>query len=105
MSEVRPTGYTLVEGLESVGKGWATLIHVLFVSKPTHVEIVQVKEKFGQLRVYIDPSSDAFANIAAAVEKVSELICEDCALPGTMTTDRGWMLTLCPVCKQERGRT
>ena len=61
MSFVKYKGYTREDALASVGAGWAGLINrvydVLESIKGT-VKIVQVKEKFGGLRIYTDYGND-----------------------------------------------
>ena len=43
---------------------------------------VQVKEKFGGLRFYIDNGSEAIQDLIEAAETESLCTCEDCGLPG-----------------------
>lgn len=58
-------------------------------------EIVEVKEKFGGLRFYINEGSNQiFARINIA-EKESYTICEKTGKPGELRTDIGWCTTLC----------
>jgi hypothetical protein len=45
-------GYDLDLAKRSVGAGWHGFLERLFAAKPTWVQVVQVKEKFGGLRVY-----------------------------------------------------
>ena len=47
-----PGGYDLETGLESVGRGWQDLVRRAFDALPEGHTIVQVKEKFGSLRIY-----------------------------------------------------
>jgi len=56
--------------------------------------IVQIKEKFGGLRVYADGGTEvhqAYINFAAAM---AARTCEICGNPGELR-DGGWMKTLC----------
>jgi hypothetical protein len=70
------------------------------------VRAVQVKEKFGTLRIYITEDEDlsedtrTFANAALReAERASSITCEECGSPGSMV--RGsWWRTLCLSCEQ-----
>lgn len=57
----------------------------------------QVKEKFGTLRFYLSHGTDEMFDIANAVEKESETICENCGKLGSLR-DKGWYSTRCDVC-------
>lgn len=48
-------GYTIDMGVASVGPGWSNLVRSAFIECPSDLIIVQVKEKFGGLRIYTDP--------------------------------------------------
>ena len=56
---------------------------------------VQIKEKFGSLRLYMDNADERANAIASTVEALSEMTCEDCGNSG-MTYQIGWHKTLCP---------
>ena len=64
-------------------------------------EVVQVKEKLGGLRFYVEGSNDA---IDAAIDAASELSvqnCEVCGNPGSLGQDAtGWWKTLCATCRK-----
>jgi hypothetical protein len=89
-------GYTLQEGLDSVGPGWAELVREVFAALPAGVVIVQVKEKFGQLRIYHEPYQLDFAAVIDAAEARSAIICEECGAPGTFDQSFHWIRVLCP---------
>lgn len=90
-------GYTLDQALKSVGAGWSSLIHEVFtkleqVGNP--VKIIQVKEKFGGLRVYTDYVNDELDTFILDVERRSLRICEECGVPGKIRGG-GWYKTFC----------
>lgn len=101
---------TLDEAKESVGKGWHSLLDVVFnalsvyyTAKTTstpHPYVSQVKEKFGRLRVYIENSDEFADGIVVAVEKMSACICEDCGRPGTI----GGATWLRVTCEEHRAK-
>ncbi len=104
-------GYTLEEALGAVGPGWATLVSAahrrLTVGR---CKIVQVKEKFGGLRIYYDYPSieegDVFDRRRWAVidrwerwiEIRSFTVCEACGRPVSEVAHGGWYRTLCAAC-------
>ncbi len=47
-------GYDLDLAKQSVGQGWHGIIERLFAAKPTWIQVIQVKEKFGGLRFYVN---------------------------------------------------
>lgn len=81
---------------DCVGPGWYNLVLIVEqVAQKKNVEIAQVKEKFGTLRVYtqtIDSDVDA---IIDAAEKLSEFTCESCGRPGELRNTHGWLKTAC----------
>lgn len=63
-------------------------------------QAVQVKEKFGTLRFYVDnvdPEIDAYVSFA---ENMSGCTCEKCGSPATQN-ESGWIKTECSKCKGE----
>ncbi|MCA1806515.1 MAG: hypothetical protein LC687_01425 [Actinobacteria bacterium] len=87
------------------GDGWFDLIYKLCedladMELPMDFEVIQVKEKFGGLRFYINGATeDVFDRINKAEEE-SYTICENCGEPseGPERT-KGWVSTLCETCK------
>jgi len=58
------------------------------------VTVVQVKEKYGRLRVYVDGGNEATEHLIDAAEKESESICDLCGAPGSISI-AGWRATRC----------
>jgi len=88
-----------------VGPGWRPLIEKLVddITKldPT-VEITQIKEKFGTLRFYIAGGQDEVYDLIEKAEMESGKICEECGTQDEVTTEGGWVLTLCKKCRETR---
>lgn len=70
----------------------------------------QVKEKFGTLRYYCEPSrssssalADSFRTIIAAAERASAATCERCGQRGHLHNRKYWLKTLCHSCAQFLG--
>jgi hypothetical protein len=70
------------------------LIIKLKAIEETLPKVVQVKEKFGTLRFYIENGKDSDYDIASFAESMSEVTCEKCGNIGTTYT-MGWHKTLC----------
>ena len=87
------------------GDGWEPLIRRMSeriepFCAGTDLCAVQVKEKFGGLRVYLESSRPIPDEVEAAVDAAaleSQRTCEECCAPGI---PRGvvWILTLCADC-------
>jgi hypothetical protein len=65
---------------------------------------VQVKEKFGGLRFYVQAATDKHYNYISFAESMSYHTCEECGAPGTRYTD-GWHSTLCNIHAAMHGRS
>ncbi len=84
--------------------GWYNILDKLFqiISKYKKVELAQVKEKFGTLRVYVDAPSEDFNEVHEYInvaEKKSSQTCEICGNPGKRNTEMGFIKTVCETCK------
>jgi hypothetical protein len=95
-----------------VGRGWSKLLeNLLIVFQAAHergldVEILQVKEKFGALRVYyhvknlskLDPEqkelADRLRELVSDAAAQSKLICDVCGASGQLR-DKDWTVTRC----------
>jgi len=90
-------GYDRALAVDSVGEGWAPLIHEVFdymEKNRVHSKIVQVKEKWGGLRIYTDVIHEGLDEKIRSMEKKSFTICEVCGEPGALRGG-GWYRTLC----------
>lgn len=86
------------------GQGWEKLIRKLAediqkICDETgdQVYALQVKEKFGSLRFYVETGNEDVHNLINKAEEESLVICENCGNPGKR---RGgsWMYTRCDEC-------
>lgn len=97
MGRVNYKGYTREDALISVGSGWAQLINRVFdklASIKGTVKIVQVKEKFGGLRIYTDYGNVELDKVIHDVGIESVTTCEQCGIAGKIRGD-SWYKTLC----------
>lgn len=88
------------------GDGWYDLIDRLcsnlqwntdknnHTGKYPQVVAVQVKEKFGGLRFYVDRSTDVQEAVIGFVENLSYHTCDVCGAPGKQRGS-GWVTTRC----------
>ena len=98
----------------SCGDGWFHLIdklcryiqlHVDRLKLP-QVEAVQVKEKFGELRFYINAGDDAIFNAIDYTTYLSVHTCEACGSMDDVGQTSGWVSTLCRNCGEtETGKS
>lgn len=85
----------------SCGQGWNGLLtdlHNKLVGVDPHYTIFQVKEKFGSLQFYFEPSDPAVAKacyrIVSMYERLSERVCEVTGLHGSLMVRNGVYKTL-----------
>jgi len=67
------------------------------------VVAVQVKEKFGGLRFYVEGGTSEIHNFIAMAESMSYRTCEECGSPGSVYRN-GWHKTMCEVHAAMSGR-
>ena len=66
------------------------------------LQFVQVKEKYGTLRLYTNYVDDYIDGVINMAEMMSSVTCEVCGIPGRQTTG-GWVRTLCVRCAKQSG--
>jgi len=98
-------------GYPEVGRGWCDTLErllarldtvVAFEGAGAWIQIVQIKEKFGTLRVYFHHSEGFSAaglavasEMSALAEARSACTCEECGAIGRLHSRGGWMATRC----------
>lgn len=87
-----------------VGNGWHSLVDEAYdLCEKYGVEITQVKEKFGQIRIYTGIASEEVADEVDPriweIESRSGSICECCGQPSTLQSRGGWLKSICNTCK------
>lgn len=89
------------------GKGWASLIEPILKyiqdynkDKPEEkrIEVYQIKEKWGTLRLEIGNYPKELGNMIDAAEKASATTCEKCGTSARLRKYRSWYKTLCDDC-------
>jgi hypothetical protein len=91
---------TLEQALKHIGKGWHLLIYGLYATKPDDVRVIDVKEKFGTLRFYVDGATEDYYGLIAQAEVASSYMCEKCGNSGQIANvpEGSWIKTLCHKC-------
>jgi hypothetical protein len=90
----------------SCGDGWFDIIdsccstienYIKNKKAPTAFYFIQIKEKFGGLRLYYEGGDDFIRGIITAAESLSYKVCEETGKPGCLyAKSSGWIQTLCP---------
>jgi hypothetical protein len=101
----------LTDHYHHAGPGWHALLTMLHTELDAicEYEAIQVKEKFGALRVYINipgkerfPFSHPAYYLVHRYEVLSMSVCELCGHEGTNTpSESGWYRTRCTDCPHE----
>ena len=86
------------------GDGWYPLLdetcRLLSRHEPlSGARLVQVKEKYGTLRVYLSHQDDYADGVIDMAEALSSRTCEACGQPGK-SNDSGWIMTRCEGCRE-----
>jgi hypothetical protein len=86
------------QAIKSVGKGWEQLVRKVYNAKEANgstVGIIQVKEKWGGLRIYTDYYEPELDKVIESVGKESFTVCEECGAVAGLVKNGVWYLTLC----------
>jgi hypothetical protein len=95
--------------IRAVGPGWQPVLlrlHEQLVTVCPEYHVVDVKEKFGGLRVHIETAEgsarDSLASLIRAAEADASVLCEFCGAPGRARprgdAPGGWIKTVCDRC-------
>jgi hypothetical protein len=95
--------------------GWYDLIYktcteiMFYLNSPLgehlrdNFRIVQIKEKVGSLRIYINMACQPAHDIINKYSKLSEKTCEFCGKEGQIKSHNGWLKAVCKSCEKEQG--
>lgn len=92
-------------------KGWMKLIQPILdyieaynrdKEEKDKIRILQIKEKWGFLCVYVDNSTDDLDNLIGLAEEFSGDICEMCGSSKDIGRTNGWISTLCKKCAKKK---
>lgn len=86
--------------LDHLPVGWAQLYRDLLsdiAAAGLNVSVDEAKEKFGSLRIHLEPMVPEARPYIAAAEEQSKFTCQKCGDPGEMLMRNRIVATLCPV--------
>jgi hypothetical protein len=93
----------------SCGDGWYDLIYDLSKALTEYAElkkfeiiVVQVKEKYGTLRFYVQGEDHIISALIGHAVNQSRHTCEECGKYGSLR-GLGWVQTLCDECAEKAG--
>jgi len=86
------------------GDGWHAILRDVCEKIDAHkcespFLFVQIKEKWGALRVYYSGGDEYTSRVIKKAETKSAKTCEGCGQPGTASKS-GWITTLCEGCRK-----
>lgn len=85
-------------------EGWYGLVRTMLTRMQNDVthngdkaeRIVEIREKFGRMRIYSQTSHDSrFGGMIAMAEAASGMICQNTGEAGVFRNINGWCVTLC----------
>lgn len=95
------------------GDGWYALIYQLCGELRDNqikagesleeVRVMQVKEKYGELRFYVYGFAEGSEAIIDKYEKKSRSVCEECGNKGDLSYSGRWIKALCPEHREKYG--
>lgn len=86
------------QAVQCVEAGWQSLVRKVYNAKAgigTTVGIIQVKEKWGGLRIYTDYYDTELEKTIREVGEASYKICQNCGSPAGLVKKGAWYQTLC----------
>lgn len=93
------------------GFGWGDILmkcHAELLAIDPDYEVCQIKEKFGMLRYYFNPSKPEYSrkmqDVAFRYESESQYVCEVCGEPGELRNRRNKSLYVKTVCDIHYGK-
>lgn len=94
-----------------VNSGWFWLIdnlcnciqNYIDTNNKQQVEVVQIKEKFAELRFYVINADELIQGMIWLAEDMSYKICETCGSTKDIIHTSGWLKTLCKGCADKKG--
>ncbi|PBK63869.1 hypothetical protein ARMSODRAFT_519633 [Armillaria solidipes] len=92
------------QGLEC-GRGWEGLIREICEElKGKDVVFSQIKEKFGQPRIYVEKGDEETLKYLSEMEENSAKVCEECGGAGNLADSYGFLFATCEECAKKGRR-
>lgn len=80
---------------------WRDFVKKLKDTANGEVEILDSKEKFGTLRVYLSPHTEEIDKLIEDLEKKSREVCIECGKPTKYVAVDSWIIYLCEECAEK----
>jgi len=90
-----------------IEKGWEPIVEkaaAALKELDDSIELMQVKEKFGGLRMYTNSYSDEVDAILREAEEEASNTCEFCGATEQVSCKGSWLKTLCDTCHEKRNK-
>jgi hypothetical protein len=109
-TELSPKKSLMVFGIEA-GKGWKDIVlsylpKISKIVKENNIDdfrIVQIKEKFGSLRIYtMGNSNEDIKNLISEMEEKCSYTCEKCGSKEGILRTNGWVRVICDECEEKQ---
>jgi hypothetical protein len=81
----------------AIGRGWYSLVQDLFEQLPRDVVVSRIKEKDGELQVFLVRYPAGSDEAIWRATALSRYTCAACGEPGKVVDHRGWMKAVCDV--------
>lgn len=97
--------FSFVQCPLEIGTGWHELVYKmcveiddLYEENIDKISILQIKEKYGMMRVHASTSNKELDDIIEKYEQLSKSTCEICGAEGKMMGDDYWVMVRCEGC-------
>lgn len=80
---------------------WRDFVKKLKEKTKGEVKIIDTKEKFGTLRVYLSSHSEDIDEMVRSLEKKSREVCIECGKPTKYVANDSWIVYLCEECAEK----
>lgn len=77
------------------GDGWLNLVDIIYDNRPTNINISEVFQKFGGLKITFEGEDNHFEELEDTIYQISQYLCEKCGKSANHTVIDGWETTLC----------
>lgn len=86
-----------------ISKGWYDIAENFFknIKKIKGVEVIQIKQKFGELRIYVSHTNDKIEKLIKVSTEEAEHTCEMCGVNNEWVgkkRPRFWIFNICDEC-------
>jgi len=88
---------TLSEAKRTISPGWHRLLNEAYRKKPLRTKIINIKEKYGALRIDTLNETPRYSDYLWRLENRSTRVCDICGAIGKVRKIEGWFVARCDV--------